>query len=201
MILSIDTFSDTLGISLLDNEKLIYRESVYRAKPFSELIVDRLDRAFKYFSFKKENLEKIVVNKGPGSFTSLRVGITVAKSISYALNIKIYTYISLDAMAFKYRFFTGKIISVINAGKGELYRREYISDGLSIEPVSEISLVKQSIFLPEEESLVISKNVSLNHKRTVYLVEDLSLEGAFLALKNNQTDDVMHLEPLYIRGL
>ncbi len=200
MILSIDSFSDILGISLIEDDSVLIRESLYKLKPFSELLVDRLDKIFKEFNFSKKDISKIVVNKGPGSFTSLRVGITVAKTISYVLKIPVYSYISLDAMAFKYRCFTGNIVSLINAGKGEAYFREYKSDGENIFPVSDITLVKQKSIAIDKEKLYVVKNIKFTEKNIVSINEDLSVCGVKIALKN-QVEDVMFLEPVYIRSL
>ena len=200
MILSIDSYSDILGIALIEDGSVLIRESYYKIKPFSELLVDRLDKIFKDFSFSKKNIEKIVINKGPGSFTSLRVGITVAKTISYSLKIPIYSYISLDAMAFKYRCFSGNIISLINAGKGEAYKREYKSNGENIYPISDISLIKQKNIELDKNKLYVVKNIKLSGKNIFSFNEDLTIEGTKLALRNKE-EDVMFLEPIYIRGL
>ncbi|NPA53372.1 MAG: tRNA (adenosine(37)-N6)-threonylcarbamoyltransferase complex dimerization subunit type 1 TsaB [Aquificae bacterium] len=201
MVLSIDSFSDILGISLINNNKPLIRESFYKIKPYSELIIARLSQIFCEFSLKKEEITKIVVNKGPGSFTSLRVGITVAKTISYALNIPVYAYISLDVMAYRYRYFKGNITVLVNAGKGEIYIRRYISDGKNIKPISEITLEKLKLFQEKDTNgLIITKNVNID-KQHIEIVDDLSVDGCFYALKQNLQEDVMRLEPLYIRGL
>ncbi len=201
MILSIDSFSDVLGISLIKDHKILVRESFYKLKPYSELIVERLDKIFCEFDLDKRSIVATVVNKGPGSFTSLRVGITVAKTISYALNIPIYAYVSLDVMAYRYRHFKGYITAVINAGKGEIYLREYISDGENIKPISKISLEKLKNFQEKNtEGLIITKNVNVD-KQHIEIVDDLSVDGCFYALKQNLQEDIMRLEPLYIRGL
>ncbi len=201
MILSIDSFSDILGITLVKDNRLFVRESFYKLKPYSELIVERLDKIFCQFQLDKKSLDAVVVNKGPGSLTSLRVGITVAKTIAYSLDIPIYGYISLDVMAYRYRYFKGKIISVVNAGKGEVFYREYISDGNDIFPETDIQLKKLSSLSDEKEgSLVVAKNVKTELEH-VELLDDLSVDGCFFALKKGLKEDVMTFEPLYIRGL
>ncbi len=203
MILSMDSFSDILGISLIDKEekKIILRESFYKIKPFSELIVSRLDRIFCDFNIEKTSLTKIIINKGPGSLTSLRVGITVAKTLAYSLKIPIYGYISLDAMAYLFRYWDGKIITLINAGQGEMYTREYISKNNKITPVSQIKVEKVKDFSYEENSLVIMKNLDIYCEKCIPLNEDLSSVGWEYAIENNLIEDVMKIEPVYIRGL
>jgi tRNA threonylcarbamoyladenosine biosynthesis protein TsaB len=201
MILSIDSFSDILGITLIKDNRLFVRESFYKLKPYSELIVERLDKIFCQFQLDKKSLNAVVVNKGPGSLTSLRVGVTVAKTIAYSLNIPIYGYISLDVMAYRYRYFRGKIISVVNAGKGEIFYREYISDGNDIYPETDIQLKKLSSLLDEKQGiLIVTKNVKTELEH-VELLDDLSVDGCFFALKKELKEDIMTFEPLYIRSL
>ncbi len=203
MILGIDSYSEQLGLSLIKDHKVIYSISLSKFKPFSEAIVLKLDEMFKELELDKSLLKKIVVNKGPGSYTGLRVGITVAKILSYGLGIDIYSYISLDVMAYKHRCFNGNIICGINAGKGELYFREYLSKDFKLEPVSQISIQKQKDFQEnfknKENTLFVFKNLELEGINSLQILEPLTVEGIFYALKNNLKEDPVSLEPVYIR--
>ncbi len=201
MILSIDTFSDTLGIAVIKDHRVLIKETIGKTKPFSELIITRLDKLFKDFQLNKEDIVALVVNKGPGSLTSLRVGITVVKTIAYSLKKPVYSYSSLDVMAYKYRCFNGKIISAINAGKGEIFLREYLSNNFEVKPVSDIKLEKQSVLENKKDGMLVVKNINISGKNVFHILEDLSVEGAFYSLKNHTEEDIFKLEPLYIRGL
>lgn len=202
MILSIDTFSEILGISLIDGHKLVLRQSYEKLKPFSELLMEKIDVSFKQLGYEPSVLYAVVVNKGPGAFTGLRVGITVAKTISYSLNIPIYTYGSLEAMAFKYRFYNGEITTAINAGKGECYVGKFYADFEGINKLEDIKLKKIKDFKEEKHNgLVVVKNIDISGEKVVHLIEDLSVDGAFYALKNHLIEDPFKLEPLYIRSL
>ncbi len=203
MILSIDSFSEILGISLIKDHKLIFKETINKTKPFSELIIERIDSIFNFLNIDKKLLVAIVVNKGPGAFTSLRVGITVGKTLSYTLKIPLFAYTSLDVMAYRYRFFKGDIVCGINAGKGEVYVREYKAENFHIKPVSEIKLVKKDEFFEKKngDTLFVVKNIDAHKDNIIQVVDDLSVDGCFYALKNNLKENPMELEPLYIRGL
>jgi len=203
MFLSIDSFSEILGISLIKDHKLLFKETLNKTKPFSELIIERIDSIFNFLGIEKKLLVGVVINKGPGAFTSLRVGITVGKTLSYGLKIPLYAYTSLDVMAYRYRFFKGEIICGINAGKGEVYFRKYKAENFHLETISEIKLVKKGELLNEgdENTLFVVKNIDIHNKNTIQIVDDLSVDGCFYALKNNLKENPMKLEPLYIRGL
>lgn len=203
MILGIDSYSEQLGLSLVKDHKVIYSIGLSKFKPFSEAIILKLDEMFKELELDKSLLKKIVVNKGPGSYTGLRVGITVAKVLSYALEIDIYSYKSLDVMAYKHRCFDGNIICGINAGKGELYFREYISKDFNIEPVSDISIQKQKDFQEnfknKKNTLFVFKNLEMEGINAFQILEPLTVEGIFYSLRKDLKENPFQIEPVYIR--
>ncbi len=204
MILSLDTYSDILGITILEKENIIYRLSLYKLKPFSEVLVSKLDEIFKELSIKKRDLKAVIVNKGPGSYTGLRVGISTAKTIAYTLNIDIYAYSSLSVLAFKYRYIDGNVAVCINAGKNEVYFQEFYVSKDNIKPLSEIKLIKQKELLnhiKKETKYLIGKNINFDYDNLISDMEDLSLYGALYSLENNLKEDIFKLEPIYIRGL
>ena len=205
MFLSIDTYSENLGIALIDGHKLTAKISLYKSRPFSELIVGKLDQLFNELGFDKKILTGVVVNKGPGSYTGLRVGISVAKTVAYSLNIPLYGYKSLDVIGYRYRFFKGRILVAINGGKGEAYIKEYISDGKDIVPVTDYRIEKIKDLRKDIEKykdyLIIEKNLELSGKNVVKDIDDLSVEGVFYALKKNLKEDPLLLEPVYLRSL
>ena len=196
MILSIDTFSDVLGICLLDNERNLKFNVEYRQyKPFSETIIYELDLLLKKFEISKKEIKSIVVNKGPGGYTGLRVGITTAKVLAYALNIPLYAYTSLDAMYYPYKNINAKVLTAINAGKNEAYLKTFEGD-----KSSEILLVKQKELNEyiKNSDICIAKNLNLGNY--IPVKNSLAINGALLALEKNLTVNPFELEPIYIRS-
>jgi len=112
MYLAIDTFSEILGIAVFDKLHLIVLQEYYRRKPFSEFLIPKLEQILNELSLSIEELEGVIVNRGPGSYTGIRVGVTVAKTLAYSLNIPIYAFRTNDAIAYKYRFFKGKRVCI-----------------------------------------------------------------------------------------
>ena len=203
MILSIDTFSENLGIAIFSDETLLYHLSIYKHKPFSEFLVKKLDDIFKELSLNKKEIKKVIVNKGPGSYTGLRVGISVAKTIAYSLNIPIYSYTSLSALSYKYRFFNGDVLIGINAGKGEVYSQIFKVNYDDVVQISDIQLLKKDKFLELKENfkLTVIKGFNLVGKNIILEKEDLAIIGKEYALKKDLKEDIFHLEPIYVRDL
>lgn len=65
----------------------------------SEYMISEIDKLFQKHNIKKEDLKDIIVTIGPGSYTGLRIALTIAKVTSFALSIPIYTISSLRVLS------------------------------------------------------------------------------------------------------
>lgn len=90
MILYINTIDKTTKVKLYNgNVDLIDEISFEGSFILSEELVQRIDLLLKKNHFTKKDLTRLAVNSGPGSYTGLRIGVTTANSIAFALNIPI----------------------------------------------------------------------------------------------------------------
>ena len=96
MILFIDTHDELITIALKNKENLFIKtqESEYSHSIYTMPMIESI---FKENNLEIKDLEKIIVLNGPGSFTGIRIGLSIAKTLAYALNIKINTISSLTA--------------------------------------------------------------------------------------------------------
>ena len=101
-------------------------------------------------------LELICVSTGPGSFTGLRIGVTTAKSMAYALGISVAGVNTLSAIALASRRDQGAIWSVMDAQRGELFASRYdITCANPFEgPVPQVLLAEDWLDLLEPGDLV-----------------------------------------------
>ena len=75
------------------------------------------------------DLDVVAVTIGPGSFTGLRIGVTAAKTIAYAVDAQVVAVSTLDTLASQANAVgQGQVWSVINAQRGEYFAAEYSSD-------------------------------------------------------------------------
>lgn len=100
MILVLDTHAEEVFIGLWDKERptWLHQESFLGGRQLNSLILEKIDKIFSHsqegenvVNFNKANISGIIVAAGPGSFTSLRIGISVANTLAYALDIPIVT--------------------------------------------------------------------------------------------------------------
>ena len=96
MILFIDTHDELITIGLKNKEKLYIKEqeSEYSHSIYTMPMIESI---FKENGLNVKDLKKIIVVNGPGSFTGIRIGLSIAKTMAYALKIDINTISSLTA--------------------------------------------------------------------------------------------------------
>ena len=97
--LLLDTSSSNVLVALIENNKIIYE---YRKKVDSDLaskILTIIDNGLKDCNSKINDIDKIFVANGPGSFTGVRIGVTVAKNIAWALDKDVIPISSLEILA------------------------------------------------------------------------------------------------------
>ncbi len=97
--LLIDTSTSNLTVSIINDQEVIYIYQETILSDMSSKLLPIIDNGLKELDLKLENIDKIFVVNGPGSFTGIRVGVTVAKTIAWALKKDITPLSSLELMA------------------------------------------------------------------------------------------------------
>lgn len=147
-------------------------------------IVDRIHQLLERNHIELRDIDQIVVGRGPGSYTGIRIAGTVAKTLAYATNIPLYQVSSLVMMTSGYQ---GMICAMQDARRGNVFSAIYdqgkmiLEDALrSLESLQKTSEYKkaQSIFI-DEETYLVDIQVILKHIQKV--------------------DDVHAYEPFYAR--
>ena len=97
--LFIDSATTNLVGAIINQGKIAYIYDNNDGHDTSSKMMPVLAEAFENTGLKPQDIDKIFVVTGPGSFTGIRVGLTVAKTMAYALNIPIVPISSLEVMA------------------------------------------------------------------------------------------------------
>jgi tRNA threonylcarbamoyladenosine biosynthesis protein TsaB len=124
-ILAIDTSNLTLGVALIKDGKVIAEHISHLKKNHSVRAMPAIDELLKECGLKPSDLTQIAVAKGPGSYTGVRIGVTIAKTLAWSLNIPIKTVSSLEVLAANGRFFQGLICPLFDARRGQVYTGLY----------------------------------------------------------------------------
>lgn len=98
--LFLDTSSQNLIVSLIKDNELIYDKRLETKNDHSSYLLPSIDEAFKSNNIGFNELNRIIVGVGPGSFTGTRISITAAKTYGYAMNIPTFGISSLEIMIY-----------------------------------------------------------------------------------------------------
>ena len=190
--LLLDSSNIFLSVGLAKDGKVVDKISYEAWQRQSEMMVTEVDNILKRNSVDKKELDGVVVGIGPGSYTGVRIGVTIAKTIAYALHIKIYAKSSLSLL--KHREFP--TICVFNARSGRSYFAVYEGK----------KQIEKDGVLENEKVLEYIRN------HPDYLVNgdtnQLGLESGEYDIIGNLADfdkseevDVFRLNPVYLKDL
>ena len=129
--LLIDTSYKSLFIGLTDNEKVIDEICIMAEANFSEKLIPTLKEMIEKNNIKLDCINKIFVIIGPGSFTGIRIGVTVCKTLGLLLKKKIVPISSLEFMATT-KVDTDYKIPFIDARHGYCFAGIYDNNGMNI---------------------------------------------------------------------
>lgn len=181
--LFISTFDEIITIGLLKDGKTITKLEKESNRSHSILLVPMIEEVLKANSIDTNDLGEILVVNGPGSFTGVRLGITVAKTLAYTLNIPIKTITSVEAIAASISE-DNKII-MISDPKGE-YLGRFVNNKL-----------EDLIYLKEEDV----DNYLSNYDINVYHKENLDLEKIYNYAAILKTINPHAVKAIYVKGI
>jgi tRNA threonylcarbamoyladenosine biosynthesis protein TsaB len=124
-VLTIDTSTNVMGISLIKDHTVIGETITFINKNHSVRLMPAIDTLMNECNIKPKELTKIVVAKGPGSYTGVRIGVTVAKTLAFTLNIPIIGVSSLKVLAANGRYFDGLVCPIFDARRNLLFTGLY----------------------------------------------------------------------------
>ncbi|WP_240377470.1 tRNA (adenosine(37)-N6)-threonylcarbamoyltransferase complex dimerization subunit type 1 TsaB [Bacillus piscicola] len=182
-ILAIDTSTHVLGIALADEERIVGTYVTNFKKNHSLRLMPAIDYLLKELNVKPEELDAVAAAKGPGSYTGVRIGVTTAKSLAWALGIPVYGISSLQVLARNGKHFGGFICPFIDARRGQVYTGLYkIGRDYSVETVAEdrIMLLEEWLaFLQEKQEpvLFLSQDWEAHEDTVRRTLTDLAVQG------------------------
>lgn len=204
-ILAIETATRAASVAVIFDGKILAETVRESPQSFSETLMPQVEEVIKV-SGAYQNLDAVAVSIGPGSFTGLRIGLATAKALAYAWQIKIIGVPTLQAMA--HNFPAAKVLPLIDAQKNraycQLFKDTVAQSELAVKPiaeaVAELAQLDGEIFLCGDVLNKIKSPLPPNVKLAPpHLQMPRASSVAVCAQNLNTVDNVMNLEPLYIR--
>jgi tRNA threonylcarbamoyladenosine biosynthesis protein TsaB len=149
-ILYLDTTSSFLYCAVLENNTLRNQIKEKLENNLSMYTLPKLHQLLSDCSISINDIDKIIAVNGPGSFTGIRIGLTIAKTIAWAKNIPIILVSSLEAMALSYDGDYNYIVPAIDARRNYLYASIY-------------DTTKKSFIMKEQHISLDTLNIALGN--------------------------------------
>jgi len=140
-ILGIDTSNMPLGIALMDGNVIKGEIITNVKKDHSARVMPAIESLLRQCGVAPDELDLIVVAKGPGSYTGVRIGVTIAKTLAWSLGIPIAGVSSLEVLAANGRYFPGVIAPLFDARRGQIYTGLYRYEGSVLRCLEEDRIV------------------------------------------------------------
>jgi len=122
--LAFDTSTDILGICLEQDDKY-YSYTAKAGLKHSENLLKEIDHLYSSSGIGKKSTELIVCAKGPGSFTGLRIGMSIAKGLADGFGCPVISVPTLDILAYGHSYLKGAVMPIMDAKSGKVFTAVY----------------------------------------------------------------------------
>lgn len=215
LILNIETGTDICSVLLSDGERVLAIRESEQGRAHAQNLGAYIDDLMAEAGISTSQLDAVAVAMGPGSYTGLRIGVSMAKGLCYALGIPLIAVNSLEAMcrvaAAKYPDLkSGRLCPMIDARRMEVYTQVY---DLCINPLTEVEALvidgeSFETFRDSEPFYVFGNGAAkcaevLNMSNLVLLDVKSSAMGMVVssleAYNKRAFQDVAYFEPYYLK--
>lgn len=212
LILNIETATKNCSVSLAEHGEIL---------ALSEINDGQYSHAEKLHKFIKEvflksnralnELKAVAVSKGPGSYTGLRIGVSAAKGIAFALDVPLISVNTLESLGLSLAIEQGVKIPLLDARRMEVYCAVLDKNNDLIEDVS-AKIISEDSFQNELDQNKVyflgdgaeKCKTMISHKNAVFIDNKFPSANemahlSYLKHKKNDIEDVAYFEPFYLK--
>ncbi|WKA55341.1 tRNA (adenosine(37)-N6)-threonylcarbamoyltransferase complex dimerization subunit type 1 TsaB [Planococcus shixiaomingii] len=131
--LGIDTSNSPLAVALMKDDTVLIEETTNLKINHSLTAMPAVEEMLAKAKISPRDLTHIAVAEGPGSYTGVRIGVTIAKTLAWSLKLPLYMVSSLKVLAANGQGFDGLICPIMDARRGTAFTGAY--DGNSLESI------------------------------------------------------------------
>ncbi len=220
IILNIETSGEICSVALAQDARIMAVEEIKEANMHSQYLTILIQKAFDKAGISPDRLDAVAVSKGPGSYTGLRIGVSVCKGIAYAKDIPVIAVDTLQAMAWGmqsiYQDATPAdntlFCPMIDARRMEVYACFYDEQLSEIKKVSADIIDEQSYleFLKSHKCIFggsgAGKCKDVISHTNAYFIDDFNHSAKYMAslaeqkFLNKDFEDTAYFEPFYLKN-
>ena len=220
MIICIETATNICSVALCNSAGPISLRESNESKSHASILTIFIMEIFKEKGIVATDLKAIAVSKGPGSYTGLRIGVSVAKGIAYAASIPligIETTLSMfhgisESLKDSQEAVDNPLFCpMLDARRMEVYYAIYDAGGKRIKDISaEIINEDSFINIPESQKIIFFGDGAAKCKEVIkrtnaYFAEDFRISASYMhkpvfqAFNDHHFENVAYFEPLYLK--
>ncbi|WP_296702937.1 tRNA (adenosine(37)-N6)-threonylcarbamoyltransferase complex dimerization subunit type 1 TsaB [Algoriphagus sp.] len=213
LILSLETSTPVCSVAIHDHGSLLGVKEVNIPGAHSERLIGLIDDLLNTCKCKSEDLAAIAVSEGPGSYTGLRIGVSTAKGLAFALSIPLIGVSTLKALARGARSIAGadsKIIAMLDARRMEVYREvfDYQMNSVAFLDSEVIEATSFEKYLENGSVYFIGDAVQkvkevITHRNAAFLEQKISAdqvgEIAWLKFQKSEFENLAYFVPNYLK--
>lgn len=216
LILNFDTSTPVCSVALSEGGKILALRENTEGKNHAALLTVFIDEVLKEAGRKAGDLDAVAVGKGPGSYTGLRIGVSSAKGMAYALSVPVIALPTLKIMARGYateKSLNNNVLMVpmIDARRMEVYSAIY---SVSLDEIRETQaeIIEHTSFAKylSTSNLHLFGDGAEKCKKVlsgsdIYIDSDFTISAKYMpelslqAFENKQFEDVAYFEPWYLK--
>ena len=183
--LYIDTHNQLLNLAILKDKKIIKKISLDSTNSHSKLTVFKIAELLKDCKISVEDIKNIIVVNGPGSFTGIRVGITIAKTLGYCKNINVYSidYLYLQALIINS---DSNFITSVSDKKG-YFIGKFTKDK---KRIGDYTYLKKEELEKEKEGYLFFEEM-----------KNVNIESVYNKIKRMKKVNIHDINPIYIKKI
>lgn len=210
-ILNLETATKNCSVSISqDGKTILCKEMAEAGYSHAEKLHVFIEESLKESKLSFNDLSAIAVSQGPGSYTGLRIGVSAAKGLGFALNLPLISVDTLQVLASQLSITEGVIIPMIDARRMEVYSAIFTSKFDKIREVQAEILTENSFegisetihFVgdcAEKAKTVLTNANFIFHEEIIYPSANEMGLLSYQKFQQNEFEDVAYFEPYYLK--
>jgi len=216
IILAIDMSGDNCSIAISNHKNILAESSTFARMRHLPKIMPQIDFTLKQANIGIKDVELLCAVSGPGSWTGIRIAITMIKVFSHTLSIPCITVNSLESLACNLRFVNPIVYSILDAARHQVYCAGYNCEKSIPETIETPSLKPIHSFLDHMSTPAIllgdatiryAEIISQHSEKEILLAPSTMnqinishvIEIGYEKFLTNGSDDIHELSPVYLQ--
>ncbi len=188
-ILGIDSSAKSASVAVLENKKILSNFYINTGLTHSQTLMPMLESALKCADLTHNDIDLIAVNKGPGSFTGIRIGVAAAKGLADTTNTKTIGISTLESLAYNLLGHNCVAVAVMDARCSQVYTALFRITDSEISRITDddaMAIADLANILKgyDEELILVGDGADLCYRILVNELPDIKIASEHLKYQN-----------------